>query len=180
MNSFYEEQIIFHTNIINVHTTHINNLKKLITPEKKEYYINNLNHELMDKQIADISKDIPYIYADEQDMIRERITNAHIKNNKIPLNNNMNPNESINLPLNNSNESINLPLNNSNESINPPVNKFSKYSSSKKLEIMAGIFKTAKLNINKLALLDNSINDNLSDHIQKEADRLLNIHLSKN
>lgn len=63
---------------------------------------------------------------------------------------------------------------------NPIVNKFSKYTPAKKLEIMSSIFKQAKLNIDKMSLLDTSIKDNLSENIQKEADRLLNVFISEN
>jgi hypothetical protein len=59
----------------------------------------------------------------------------------------------------------------------PVVNKFSIYSSTKQLKIMSDIFKTAKMNITRLALLDNTLNDNLGTHIQTEADRLLNVYL---
>ena len=60
------------------------------------------------------------------------------------------------------------------------VNKFSKFPNDKKLIIMANIFNKAKKNINKLSLINDSVNENMQENIQLEADRLLKIFLNEN
>jgi len=208
MLDFYETQIKYHQDLIDVHTNYIINIKKLISNTKnidtelsnisnEEYYINNLNNETLNKMIEpkinefDDTISISQSYTDGQDMIRDRINDAHIKYNST---NNIKEIKSTqkepnNLEKVNTQRDMDIPgivseQNNGdyeNNTINNPIiNKFSKYSSVKKLKIMSNIFKVAKKNINKLALLDNSIKDNLSDNIQKEADRLLMVYLSEN
>jgi len=224
MIDFYETQIKYHQDLINVHTNYIINIKKLISNIKNtdtdssnicdEAYFNNLNNETLNKMIEpeinelddtdnsiDNSISISQSYTDGQDMIRDRINNAHIKYNitngikEIKTSQTESNNVEIvninNKKIENSNKQVDMDkpgiiseqnrTDSDNNNINNTIiNKFSKYSSIKKLEILSSLFKTAKLNINKLALLDNSIQCNLNDNIQKEADRLLMVYLSEN
>lgn len=68
-------------------------------------------------------------------------------------------------------------------STNEPVksefvsNKLSNFNAKKQNEILQNMYNKASENIKKLALLDESIAENLNDHINIEADRLLNVYL---
>ena len=53
----------------------------------------------------------------------------------------------------------------------------SNFNAKKQNEILQNMYIKASENIKKLALLDESIAENLNEHINIEADRLLNVYL---
>jgi hypothetical protein len=237
MKDLYEKQILFHQDIIAVHTKYINELRnmlKFIEPKTTDKYVDNLNQKSLTKTTkSDEMFNIDNVeslnstqsYNDAQDMVWDRINKArsiydeptqktmsestlvdinqdepqiksspksnNTENQKSKVSDNISQvNDNISqvndchkdiIMLKNTTLDNNIDKDDENKYVinHPVINKFSVYSSTKQLKIMSDIFKTAKMNITRLALLDNTLNDNLKTHIQTEADRLLNVYLDK-
>ena len=67
-----------------------------------------------------------------------------------------------------------------NNTVNKPllVTRLSKFTYKKQNQIIKNIFLKAKINIETLAELDNTIKLNMEEKIKEEADRLLNLYLN--
>jgi hypothetical protein len=59
----------------------------------------------------------------------------------------------------------------------PRITKLSQYNKTKQKKILFNMFFEARANIKKLAEIDVSMSDDIDAHIQREADRLLQIYL---
>ena len=199
---YLADQIKFHEGIIQVHTLQLNNLKKCLGSACKidkeiSPQISENKKDLVDYETKDLSS----LLAFDNDLIWNRIRNAHVNVNNVEIESDIS-NETIikknildqnilkekNIKENNlqvafsdiklSNE-IESDLHNTNNDTNttPRITKLSQFTQKKQNEIIKNIFIKATENMNNLAKLDLNILNNLDESIRNEADRLLTIYL---
>lgn len=204
---YISDQIKFHEDIINVHTLHINNLKKYICENHKIDKI-PISSSVSEKENVDYeTKDLSSLLAFDNDLIWSRIRNAHNSmqniddanndldqlpiNSEVPTQHQLHNKSTQIAAVKENNLLVSMPeikLTNNLESdlknnpyMNniPKITKLSRFTQKKQNQIIKNIFIKATENINKLSELDSTILNNLDANIQTEADRLLNIYLDE-
>ena len=188
----YKNQILYIESIIELHKNKILELQNTIEN------LNNDTHEICDEPEKDSSliNNLVECHIDDQNNIWDRVRNAHDNQMNmecntvepetepvVPVETEPEPVETVPEPVETVPEPVETlpePVEENYVKKNVIINKFSKYTNENKLVIMANIFKQAKSNIHKLSLIDDEISKNKDANIQKEADRLLILYLSKN
>lgn len=180
MDVLLRYQIALHDDTIKLHQNYV----ALLRDMQKKTDISDIPGDIKagcsGENNLDLS-DVGGIMEGGQDIIWNRIRDAHPEEYKVEPN--INNIEDTVLPDLNSNDTPRFsPDTDPDLSIKTPcntINKLSKYKTSDQDKIIYEMYIKAKNNIVRLAVIDPSMNDNLDELVQEEADRLLSIYMSK-
>ena len=167
---YIDSQIKLHEGIIKLYTNHLENLKLIKSMQSTEI-----------KQMKELAPE-DFLETDfigsDQDMIWERIRNSrNAAETAKPSGESTTKNNGESIHTREDNLIAELPGEPVKEK-NIVVSRLSKYTREKQNQIMQNMFKTARSNIEKIALIDSNIANNLESNIYKEADRLLEEYLN--
>jgi hypothetical protein len=203
--NYVNAEIKLYKNLISVYNNHIDNLYNVnttllhedasIQQLSNEHIVDNKIQPKKDKHQPDVLKSVKKKHnmdqhmnqhMDQQNIIWERIKKLQIAQNINQPEVSLQNSSMLKTPLNNTNHTNNLimpklpntTVKTQTYKKNPPVNQLSKYTKKDQNKKTYEIYKQAKKNITILAIIDNSLNDNINNHIQIEADRLLKQYLS--
>lgn len=196
---FVQNQIDFHTAMVQLHTSQIKYLQTL--NEKNNHVPEVTKHEILKQELTNIDKTeiAPTEFLDAgQELIWDRIRKARLNQSnatdltqKTPINQ---PNEivpdmeliqtAVTAKKNNLNVDINIPTTDqlpAAPQLPKPlsINKLHKFTVKKRDEIIRNVFKSARSNVERLATIDPTMRDTMDEHIQIEADRLLSVYLNQ-
>ena len=175
---YIDSQIKLHEGLIKLYTNHLENLKLIKSMQSTEI-------KQMKELVPEDFLETDFIGSD-QDMIWERIRNSRNAAETAKPSGESTTKTNGESDTKNNGESIhtredNLIAELPGEPVkekNIVVSRLSKYTREKQNQIMQNMFKTARSNIEKIALIDSNIANNLESNIYKEADRLLEEYLN--
>lgn len=176
---YIDSQIKLHEGLIKLYTTHLENLKLIKSMQNTEL-------KEMKELAPEDFLETDFIGSD-QDMIWERIRNS--RNTAEPIGEPTTKTNDESTTKTNG-ESMGVSIHTREDNLiaelpgepvkekNIVVSRLSKYTREKQNQIMQNMFKTARSNIEKIALIDSNIANNLESNVYKEADRLLEEYLN--
>ena len=163
-------QIKLYENLIQNYTEYVQCLKNQLLEQSKQYE--------NDSEILETKSDIN----DDQDMIWQRIRQAHLGDSHLGDSQNASniKQEKLGYAENNiESEELAVPESNRDVKKGQTITRLSKFTTLKQNQIIKNIFIRARENMKILAELDKNILDNMEENVNKEADRILEVYLNE-